>query len=86
MHLSIEKLFTRIGTKYKDFSIAFSLSNISKIEYFIAREGELAEMHRALSSDGSYRTIVLHSLGGIGKTQLTIAYAKRHKDSYLAIF
>jgi hypothetical protein len=31
-------------------------------------------------------TIVLHGLGGIGKTQLTVAYAKRHKDSYSAIF
>jgi hypothetical protein len=43
-------------------------------------------MHRKLSSDGSRRAIVLHGLGGIGKTQLTIAYAKRHKDSYSAIF
>jgi hypothetical protein len=29
---------------------------------------------------------VLHGLGGIGKTQLTVAYAKRHKNSYSAIF
>ena len=44
------------------------------------------EIHRALSGDGSRRTVVLHGLGGIGKTQLSIAYAKRHKDSYSAIF
>jgi hypothetical protein len=25
-------------------------------------------------------------IGGIGKTQLTVAYAKRHKDNYSAIF
>ena len=30
--------------------------------------------------------MVLHGLGGIGKTQLTVAYAKRHKDNYSAIF
>jgi hypothetical protein len=29
---------------------------------------------------------VLHGLGGIGKTQLSIAYAKRYKNSYSAIF
>jgi ATP/maltotriose-dependent transcriptional regulator MalT len=52
----------------------------------VAREEELAEMHRKLSSDGSRRIVVLHGLGGIGKTQLTVAYTKRHKDSYLAIF
>lgn len=39
-----------------------------------------------LSSDGSRRTVVLHGLGGIGKTQLSAAYAKRHKESYSAIF
>jgi hypothetical protein len=43
-------------------------------------------MRKTLSSDGSRRTVVLHGLGGIGKTQLTVAYAKRHKDSYSAIF
>ena len=44
------------------------------------------EIHRILSSDGSRRTVVLHGLGGIGKTQLSVAYTKRHKDSYSAIF
>lgn len=43
-------------------------------------------MHRALSGDGSRRIAVLHGLGGIGKTQLTIAYAKRYRDTYSAIF
>jgi hypothetical protein len=42
-------------------------------------------MHRVLSGDGSRRTVVLHGLGGIGKTQITVAYAKRHKDDYSAI-
>jgi hypothetical protein len=52
----------------------------------VAREGELEEIHRALSGDGSRHTVVLHGLGGIGKTQLTIAYAKRYKGSYSAVF
>ena len=43
-------------------------------------------MHRMLRGDGSRRTVVLHGLGGIGKTQLTIAYAKRHRHNYSAIF
>ncbi|KAH6704227.1 hypothetical protein BKA61DRAFT_702991, partial [Leptodontidium sp. MPI-SDFR-AT-0119] len=47
---------------------------------------ELAEIHKALSCDGSRSTVILHCLGGIGKTQLAAAYAKRHKDSYSAIF
>jgi AAA ATPase domain len=86
MCLSIRKLLTRIGIKHKDFSVTFSLFDVSVIEHFVAREEELAEMHRTLSGDGSCCTIVLHGLGGIGKTQLTVAYAKRHKNSYLAVF
>jgi hypothetical protein len=52
----------------------------------VAREEELAEIHTTLSSDGSRRIAVLHGLGGMGKTQLAIAYAKRYRDSYSAIF
>jgi ATP/maltotriose-dependent transcriptional regulator MalT len=52
----------------------------------VAREHELEEMHRELSSDGSRRVVILHGLGGIGKTQLTVTYAKRHRDNYSAIF
>jgi ATP/maltotriose-dependent transcriptional regulator MalT len=77
---------TGAGIKHEDFSVAFSLSDFSEIEHFVAREEELAEVHRNLSSDGSRRTVVLHGLGGIGKTQLTVAYAKRYKDNYSAIF
>jgi hypothetical protein len=86
MCLSIRKLLTGIGTKHKDFSVAFSLSDVFETEHFVAREEEFAKMHRTLSGDGSRRTIVLHGLGGIGKTQLTVAYAKRYKDSYSAVF
>lgn len=52
----------------------------------MAREDELSKIHRALQGDGSRRAVVLHGLGGIGKTQLSIEYAKRHKDDYSAIF
>jgi hypothetical protein len=62
------------------------LSNVSEVNHFVAREEELAEVHEKLGSDGRRRTVVLHGLGGIGKTQLTVAYAIRHKDSYSAIF
>jgi hypothetical protein len=52
----------------------------------VAREDELRVIQEVLRGDGSRRTVVLHGLGGIGKTQLAIAYAKRHKHNYSAIF
>jgi hypothetical protein len=43
-------------------------------------------MHKALSKGTGRQAINLHGLGGIGKTQLAIAYAKAHRDDYSAIF
>jgi hypothetical protein len=68
------------------FSVSFGLSEVSKTEYFVARQEELAGIHSTLSGDGSRRTVVLHGLGGIGKTQLAVAYAKCHRADYSAIF
>jgi AAA ATPase-like protein len=86
MHSNIRKILTGIGAKREEFSVAFSLSDIPEIEHFVAREEELAEIHRTLRGDGSRRTVVLHGLGGIGKTQLTVAYAKQHRDNFSAVF
>ncbi|KAI1297975.1 kinesin light chain 1 [Xylaria venustula] len=74
------------GTGYDSFSITFSLSDVPDIQHFVARGGELAEIREALRSDGSRRAVILHGLGGIGKTQLAVAYAKRYRDEYSAIF
>jgi ATP/maltotriose-dependent transcriptional regulator MalT len=73
----------------ENFSVGFSLSDVSETDHFVARQDELAEMHKTLSSkdiNDMRRTIVLHGLGGIGKTQLAVAYAKRHRADYSAIF
>ena len=86
MYCNVRKTLTKIGIKRDDFSVTFSLSDVPEIEKFVAREEELAEIHRMLRGDGSRRTVVLHGLGGVGKTQLAIAYAKRHKDNYSAVF
>src|ERR1700722_12829108 len=86
MHSNIIKILTGIGAKREDFSVNFSLSDFPEIEHFVAREEELAEIHRTLRGDGSRRIVVLHGLGGIGKTQLAVAYVKRHKNNYSAIF
>ena len=43
MDFNTRKLLTRIGIKREDFSVAFSLSDVSEIECFVAREKELAE-------------------------------------------
>jgi hypothetical protein len=77
---------TILGIQHEDFSVPFSLTEVAEAEVFVARNDELAELYQALRSDGSRRVVVLHGLGGIGKTQLAIEYMKRHRDDYSAIF
>lgn len=69
----------------ESFSVVFSLSGAFEIDHFVARQEELDEMHQSLSNGSGRRAVTLHGLGGIGKTQLAIAYAKAHRDDYSAI-
>jgi hypothetical protein len=43
-------------------------------------------MHRLLHGYTTRSTVILHGLGGIGKTQLAVEYSRRHKEKYTAIF
>ncbi|KAF1810343.1 kinesin light chain 1 [Eremomyces bilateralis CBS 781.70] len=70
---------------FEDFSVGFSLADASETEHFVVRETELKEIHQTLSGDGIRRIAVLHGLGGIGKTQLTVAYAKQYRANYSTV-
>jgi ATP/maltotriose-dependent transcriptional regulator MalT len=85
MIVLIIRRIARIDTD-ETFSVDFSLSEVPETEHFVARQEELTEIHKTLGGDGTRSTVVLHGLGGIGKTQLAVAYAKRHKADYSAIF
>jgi tetratricopeptide (TPR) repeat protein len=49
------------------------------IEHFAGREAELAELRRQLEG---HRRVVLHGLGGVGKTQLALRYIDVHVNDY----
>lgn len=56
---------------------------------FSGREEELLGIHRYLSEsspDLLQRAVVLYGLGGIGKTEITLAYASKYRHEYTAVF
>ncbi|KAK1837689.1 NB-ARC and TPR domain protein, partial [Colletotrichum chrysophilum] len=67
------------------FILPFKLPGVHSVNHFVARQEELGRLYNELKSTGERRTVILHGLGGIGKTQTTIAFAKKHRDDYSAV-
>ncbi|KAM3083789.1 hypothetical protein ACMFMF_001154 [Clarireedia jacksonii] len=74
------------GVDFEQFAVGLDLASFPEATQFVAREEELSKMHKLLQDHNSRSCVILHGLGGIGKTQLAITYARRHKEKYTAIF
>ena len=79
-------LLTVLAAMPSEFAVSLSFSQIPKAAVFVARECELTAIHRLLYGHDERSIAVLHGLGGIGKTLLAVAYLRRHKRQYSAIF
>ena len=66
----------------------FDLLGVPAIDEFVGRQDELDSLWAVLQPGCSpiRKIVILHGLGGIGKTQLAIRFARMHKDDYSAIF
>lgn len=77
---------TELGANFEQFSVGLDLSTLPQPVQFVARSKELTEMHQMLYGHSTRLIVVLHDLGGIGKTQLSLAYATRYKEKFSVIF
>jgi hypothetical protein len=68
------------------FAVQYSVPEVSHVERFVGRQEQLDAIHEELQHDGSRKTVVVHGLGGIGKTQLALEYVRRHRKEYSAAF
>lgn len=70
----------------KHFQLVFSLATAPEIDYFVGRTSNLSTINSVLLPIGGERkVVVLHGLGGIGKSQLAIEFAKMHRHDYTAV-
>ncbi|KAJ5651366.1 uncharacterized protein N7484_005089 [Penicillium longicatenatum] len=79
------KGFTRIAHR---FNVPLDLTAVPIVERFIGREDELNHLWQYLQpvNPQSRKVAILHGLGGIGKTQLAIPFARDHSHDFTAIF
>ena len=49
---------------------------------FTGRTEQLADVERALAEGGPVALTALHGLGGVGKTQIALEFARRHRADY----
>jgi hypothetical protein len=58
-------------------------------EHFVQREVEMRQLEKFFQAEADgrrQRVFVVHGLGGMGKTQLCVEYARQHKEDFTAVF
>ncbi|KAJ5240408.1 uncharacterized protein N7469_001999 [Penicillium citrinum] len=70
------------------FDVPLNLTDVPVIANFVGRQGELDQLWQYLrpTDSQSQKVAVIHGLGGIGKTQLAVRFARDHKYDFTAIF
>jgi hypothetical protein len=79
---------TPIANRIRDaFCMTFYLSDAPDIDYFVGRKDTISsiEIKFGLFGPATQKTVVLHGLGGIGKTQTAIHFARKHQEDYTAV-
>ncbi|KAK1780029.1 hypothetical protein QBC45DRAFT_477241 [Copromyces sp. CBS 386.78] len=78
------------ATKGGHYRVKFSLQGMPTSNNFVPRPSDITDIEKSLlphhqKSQGR-NVFVLHGLGGIGKTQLAVNFARQYKAAFSAIF
>jgi hypothetical protein len=72
------------------YRTTFSLEGVPKARQFVDRPAEMSALERVLlprpGQSRRQKTYILHGLGGMGKTQLAVEFARRHHGRFSAVF
>jgi hypothetical protein len=86
------RLKAKVYLDFREYKTDFSLEGVPKARQFVDRPAEMAELERVLlprpRQDQCQRQKihVLRGLGGMGKTQLAVEFARRHHRRFSSVF
>lgn len=73
-----------------EYQTNFSLEGVPRASQFVDRPAEMAELERVLlprdEKNHRQKIYVLRGLGGMGKTQLAVEFARRHHLQFSSVF
>ena len=79
-----------IATDSGKHKIQFSLRGIPIVDHFVQRAAEMEQIERLLFDEPTVKkrrgVVVIHGLGGIGKTQLAVEFAREHHGRFSSVF
>ncbi|KAH7134383.1 hypothetical protein EDB81DRAFT_844943 [Dactylonectria macrodidyma] len=81
-----------VGKQYfGSYKTPFSLDGVPASSNFVDRPSDTADLEKYLLPRRSHsrqtrKVFVLHGLGGVGKTQLAIDFARRHQATFSSVF
>jgi hypothetical protein len=84
------RLKAKVYLDFGEYKTIFSLEGVPRARQFVDRPAEMAELERVLvpgpGQSQRQKIYVLHGLGGIGKTQLAVEFARRHHRRFSSVF
>ncbi|KAF2874191.1 hypothetical protein BDV95DRAFT_616739 [Massariosphaeria phaeospora] len=92
VHKQMQKCAGSISVReyYGNYRIILSLEGVPKARQFVDRPAEMAKLERVLmprpGQSQRQKMYVLHGLGGMGKTQLAVEFARRHHRWFSSVF
>lgn len=80
----------KLCVDFGEYQTVFSLEGVPRVSKFVDRPAEMAELKRVLlpspEQNQRQKIYVLHGLGGIGKTQLAVEFARQHHRQFSSVF
>ncbi|GAQ40165.1 hypothetical protein ASPNIDRAFT_181915 [Aspergillus niger] len=88
MPVSQHNMAASMDTSQENYHIPFQLTDVPTISNFVGRDVNLRKLWEILQPNKvmARKDVVIHGMGGLGKTQLAAHFARMHKEDFTSVF